>query len=137
MNEGCNLFILVNYGKYGIPVSTARMNCNDYLIDTSLSSGGAVCASNGQTLPKGYVQKVDCGHDHLSPDGRIDASTCMFPEITWFVRDMGHLDYPYGGDGADFLMWFVCANKQYNVRSDPRYPQFLKYDKLTKKLSPQ
>lgn len=137
IDAGVRVFILANYGQRGVPVSMARLNCNDYLIDTSLSSGGAVCARIGETLPDGYVQQVDCGHNHISPDRVIDASTCMFPEITWFVRDMGHLDYPYGTDGAEFLMWFVCADRQFSVHDVPRYPQFLQYDKQTKTLLSQ
>lgn len=135
--SGCRVFMLVNYGQYGVPVSSARLECNDYLIDASLASGGAVCAKIGHTLPGGYAQQVDCGHDHISPDGMIDASTCMYPEITWFVHNMGHLDYPYGSESAQFLMWFVRADRQYTVHSDPRYPQFLQYNKQTRTLSPQ
>ena len=137
IDAGCRVFILANYGQRGVPVSTARLNCNDYLIDTSLSSGGAVCAKVGETLPPDYTQQVDCGHDHISPDRVIDASTCMFPEITWFVRDMGHLDYPYGTESAEFLMWFVCADQQYTVHNQTRYPQFLQYDKQNKTLKQQ
>ncbi|MBQ7545491.1 MAG: hypothetical protein IJT41_00805 [Clostridia bacterium] len=135
--SGCRVFVLVNYGQYGVPVSSARLNCNDYLIDASLASGGAVCAKIGQTLPDGYTQQAACGHNHISPDRAIDASSCMFPEITWFVHDMGHLDYPYGSESAQFLMWFVQADLQYTVHSDPRYPQFLQYNKQNKTLSPQ
>ena len=113
------------------------MCSNDYLIDTSLSSGGAVCADNGKTLPDGYVQQKDRRHDHISPDRRIDASTCMYPENTWFIRDMGHLDFPYGTEGADFLMWLVCADTQLTIRSDVRYPQFLVYNKAAGTLRAQ
>ncbi len=135
--QGCRIAILANYGKYAIPLTKSMRVCDDYLIDTALASGGAVCADVQTTLPEGYVQKRDRGHNHISPDRVIDASTCMFPEWTWFVRDMGHLDYPYGSEGIDFLMWLVRMEKQYTIRTDARYPQFMKYDVKAKTLTPQ
>ena len=67
----------------------------------------------------------------------IDASTCMFPEWTWFVRDMGHLDYPYGSEGMDFLMWLIRMDTQYTIRTSARYPQFMRYDVKEKTLTAQ
>ena len=61
----------------------------------------------------------------------------MFPELTWFVRDMGHLDYPYGSEGMDFLMWLVRMDSQYTIRTSARYPQFMRYDVKQKTLSAQ
>ena len=135
--QGCRIAITANYGKYAIPLTKSMRVCDDYLIDTALASGGAICADVGQTLPDNYVQKRDRKHDHISPDRVIDASTCMFPEWTWFVRDMGHLDYPYGSEGMDFLMWLVRMDRQYTIRTDAQYPQFLQYDVKAKTLTPQ
>ena len=111
--------------------------CDDYLIDTALASGGAVCADVFETLPESYVQKRDRKHNHISPDRVIDASTCMFPELTWFVRDMGHLDYPYGSEGMEFLLWLVRMDSQYTIRTSDRYPQFMQYDVQKKTLTAQ
>lgn len=133
--DGCIVEITANYGKITVPITKSMNVCDDYLIDTSLSAGGAVCTDNGTTLPTDYVQKVDCGHNHISPDRRIDASACMFPEYTWFVRDMGHLDYPYDSQGAAFLMWLISAENQPDVFTDSRYPQFMTYSVSYKTLS--
>ncbi len=136
--NGCNIIILSNYNYYGVPITPSRNNNNDILIDTKYSSGGATCAELGSTLGDGYVQKnMSCGHNHVSPDNMIDASTCMFPEYTWFVRDMKHLDYPYGTEAADFLMWLAGVKEQPTVRSDSRYPQFMVFDYETGRLMPQ
>jgi pimeloyl-ACP methyl ester carboxylesterase len=136
--NGTNIIILSNYNYYGVPITSSRNNNNDILIDTKYSSGGATCAGPGGTLGDGYVQKkMSCGHNHVSPDGVIDASTCMFPEYTWFVKDMKHLDFPYGSQGADFLMWIAGAKEQPTVHKDSRYPQFMKFDYKTGELTPQ
>ena len=137
VNQGCRIAITANYGKYAIPLTKSMRVCDDYLIDTALASGGAVCADVQQTLPENYVQKCDRKHNHISPDRVIDASTCMFPELTWFVRDMGHLDYPYRSEGMDFLMWLIRMDTQYTIRTSARYPQFMKYDVKNKTLTAQ
>ena len=135
--DGCNVFVLANYGKWGVPLTPSMFACHDYLIDTVLASGGAVCADNGTTLPQEYVQQVQDGHDHISSDSVIDASTCFLPEHTWFIKNMGHLDFPYGSEGAQLLMWLVQAKAPYTVQSDVRYPQFMVYDPELLTLSPQ
>lgn len=135
--QGCRIAVVANYGKFAIPLTKSMRVCDDYLIDTSLASGGAVCADVFETLPENYVQKRDRRHAHISPDRVIDASTCMFPEKTWFVRDMGHLDYPYGSEGMDFLLWLIRMDAQYTIRTDARYPQFMRYDVKEKTLKAQ
>ena len=137
MAQGCRIAITANYGKFAIPLTKSMRVCDDYLIDTALASGGVVCADVFETLPENYRQQRDRKHDHISPDRVIDASTCMFPELTWFVRDMGHLDYPYGSEGMDFLMWLVRMDSQYTIRTSARYPQFMRYDVKQKTLSAQ
>lgn len=137
IGQGCRIAITANYGKFAIPLTKSMRVCDDYLIDTALASGGAVCADVFETLPESYVQKRDRKHNHIAPDRVIDASTCMFPEYTWFVRDMGHLDYPYGSEGMDFLMWLIRMDTQYTIRTDTRYPQFMKYDVKEKTLTAQ
>ena len=137
MAQGCFVAITANYGKFAIPLTKSMRVCDDYLIDTALASGGAVCADVFETLPEDYVQKRDRRHNHMSPDRVIDASTCMFPEQTWFIRDMGHLDYPYGSEGMDFLIWLIQMDSQYTIRTSERYPQFMRYDVKQKTLTAQ
>ena len=131
-----NIYLIAQYNMQGLPVSeVSSTSNNDYLIDVTYASGGAVCADLGETLGSGYVQAVDCGHNHLSADGQIDASTCMFPESTWFIRDMGHVDYPYGS-GTDLIITLSASEKQLTVFSDAKYPQFLKYSYADNTLIP-
>lgn len=133
--EDTAVYLIAQYNMQGLPISdTAAKSNNDYLIDACYASGGAVCAPLGETLPEGYTQAVPGGKNYLSPDRQIDASTCMFPERTWFIRDMGHVDYPYGG-GTDMIIAFAASEKQITV-SDGIYPQFLTYSYKTNTLSP-
>ncbi len=134
--SGCNIAIITSYDTAGVPIVKSYKENNDLLIDAELSSGGATVADLGETLPEDYEQAVDCGHNHVSSDRVIDASTGMFPEYTWFVKDMLHLDFPYMSEAADFLMWLVQADGQYTVHTSERYPQFMQYSYDDKTLKP-
>ncbi len=135
-DNGCNIMIVTSYNSIGTPLTKSHRANNDLLIGAELASGGAVIADIGETLPDDYTQATDCGHNHISADRVIDASTCMFPEYTWFVKDMKHLDFPYGSEAVQFLMWLVQADEQYTVRTNEKYPQFMYYTYADKTLNP-
>lgn len=130
------VYITAQYNMQGLPVSdTATNSNNDFLIDVDYASGGATSAKLGEMLPEGYTQARADGHDHLSADRQIDASTCMLPEQTWFIRDMAHVDYNVG-ESTDFLIRLAKSEKQLTVSDSELYPQFMKYDSKTNTLSP-
>lgn len=129
-----DIYIIAQYNMQGLPVSkTSTQSNNDYLIDACYASGGAICAPLNNTLGEGYKQQLYTDIDYLSPDGQIDASICMFPDRTWFIRDMGHVDYPYG-EAADFVL-YLAENKNLTVFNG-NYPQFMTYSYKTGSLTP-
>ncbi len=131
-----NVYILVQYNWPTLPVSENIASQNsDNLIDVEYASGGAISAPLGGILGEGYTQKIPSATNHLSPDGMIDASTCMFPDHTWFFRDMGHVDYPYG-ESTDFIMLLAESEAYLNINSIENRPQFLIYDYDNAKLLP-
>ena len=134
MANGVNFAIISNYGKGAVPLGSQSANQSDFLIDTKHTSFGATCADYGQTLGDGYVQKIDDGHNHLSPDNVIDASTCMFPEITWFVKDMMHTWYSDGYH--EFVYTLIYTPGQETIRTFSEYPQFLVNNQETEALEP-
>ena len=122
--SGTAVVIAMGYDISTIPVTTARETHSDLLIDTGYMSLGAVCSDIGKTLGEGYEQRnTACGHNHISPDLTIDASTCEFPEYTWFFRGNGHntFDAPY----LEFLKWAILFDGQPTVHSSEKYPQFM------------
>lgn len=126
-DNGANVYIVCQYNMQSLPVSHSSDLNNDLLIDVKYASGGAVCADLEKTLPDGYVQAINDGHDHISPDNVIDASTCMYPESTWFIKDQAHVDYNVG-ETTDFIFWLADSDSQLTVFDDARYTQFMKYD---------
>ena len=134
MADGMKLAIISNYGKAAVPVLTDDGYQSDFLIDTARTSLGATCADYGETLGEGYVQKNADGHNHISCDNVIDASTCIYPEYTWFVKDMMHTWYSIGYD--HFTWWLAQSAIQPTVNDTEEYPQFLLNNQETKTLDP-
>jgi hypothetical protein len=123
IENGGNLAIISKYGSTIPPVSVSQMNIGDSVIDTLNTSFGATCATADTTLGANYVQAVNCGHNHISADNMIDASTCAFPEYTWFIKDLMHSDHT---DAQWELIRFIFASEtQPTVWDDAKHPQFL------------
>jgi len=94
---------------------------SDYFVDTELGSFGATCAPIESPFPFWYRQKINDGHNHISPDRLVDASTCVLPEQTWFTYNTLH---GINGDYSGWWTWFKETDNP-TVFSNERYPQFL------------
>lgn len=134
IDNGVSIALISNYNLYGCPITENPDAQTDFLIDTVYTSGGAVCSPLMSTLGANYRQAVDCGHDHISPDNIIDASTCMFPEYTWFVKGMLHTNF--NSDYNELVNWILSAEKQPNIFDNARFPQYLQLNKSDNTLSP-
>lgn len=125
--NGTAIIITSGYNISSIPVTGMDEGHSDFLIDTKYMSLGAVCAPFGETFDDNYIQqKNSCSHNHVSSDKMIDASTCAFPEYTWFIKNNGHSTFEPGYCG--FLEWIIRFNGQPTVHSNPDYPQFIKHN---------
>ncbi len=138
MRLGMKFSAVSNYNLQGAPVGAGNAMQNDTVIDTVYTSAGATCALLDETLGEGYVQAFDCGHghNHLSADGIIDASTCYWPEQTWFIKNMTHVGQTSYGNVTDLYMWLVTSDTQCNVFEKSEFPQFSVFDDDTGNLSP-
>ncbi len=119
------------YDISSIPVTQGKENHSDFLIDTKYMSLGATVAHMGETLGENYKQaNTECGHNHISADNIIDASTSAYPEHTWYIKGNPHNEFvvPY----LEFITWIILFDGQPTVSSDERYPQFMEIrdDKL-------
>ena len=118
------------FARYNYQITPVIENWNvqsDMVIDTKFTSFGATCAPLGETLGEDYVQKkTTCGHNHLSVDGVVDASTCLFPEYTWFIKDIQH---SFGMREMEELRDLIFnSEKQVTVHDYEKFPQFIKYN---------
>ncbi len=75
-----------DYNFFGAMRSSDTTN-SDGVIDIDSTSLGATYAVAGTYLPDDIAFSPDA---IVSPDGSIDASTCAFPENTWFFNGQYH-----------------------------------------------
>ena len=121
LDRGINFGIVSKYGFPNTPCIEDINSMADGVIDTRFSSFGATCADVTETLGDDYVQKIDNGHDCVSPDNMIDASTCKFVDYTWFVKNSFHsndMEYSTG-----LCLDILNADTQPTVW-DFKYPEF-------------
>ncbi len=133
-NDGTNIYILCGYNMQRTPLVTAYKSTSDGTVDTKYASCGATCAPVYETLGDGYTQAKYNDKCYLSADGMIDASTCILPDNTWFVKDMLHCKVHKGHDELYKIMF--NSEEQLTVFDIEKYPQFLQNDTVNQTLTP-
>ncbi len=137
--NGVQVYIIAAYGYMSTPLTgKAWLQC-DNLVETQNESFGATCANYGENFGKNYEALgtvcADKSHNHVSTDAIIDASTCAFPEQTWFIKNNRHIGLDYGTDCQKLLVTFINAEEQLTVHSLEEYPQFVSLNLKTGKFS--
>ncbi len=139
MDDGVRFGIVLGYNRQMVPINE-EYEQSDEVIDVANMSGGATCALYLQAYDdwgQVYNQKIKDGHNHVSWDYKIDASTCMFPEQTWFIKNMKHTGYNLQEGTLDTVLWLLNAKEQYTVFSDKEnHPQFSLYNTYKRKVTP-
>lgn len=125
LDDGINTAIIAEYGYSFMPLTSDNDRMTDGTIATDRESFGATCAEVDGTLGEGYKQakECECGKSHISADNQIDASTCAFPEITWFGKYLKHTcadEYV-----AELVNLIIYSDRQITVWDYAEYPQFM------------
>ncbi|MBQ5969203.1 MAG: alpha/beta fold hydrolase [Clostridia bacterium] len=132
LNEAANVYVISRYGSMSFPLTTSYRNLSDSVIDTKFSSFGATTGRFNEPLPEDYRATVPAGY--LSPDGTVDASTCLFPEQTWFVRGLHHSSHP---DAMEEMIYtLLYYDGQATVDTFEMYPRFMYYEYQTDTFAP-
>ncbi len=104
--------------------------------NTRFSSLGATVSKIGTTFSDEYIEsRKALGYEkYISPDRQIDASTCVFPEYTWFLNNAIHDDWT---KEEDWLITTTCdSDKRITVRDMDGRSQFMVYDRETDTVTP-
>ena len=126
-SDDVNYYVVSNYNRQIAPVTPCYKWNADTVIETIHTSAYATVANRGETLGDGYTQAIDDGHDHLSRDNVVDASTCWTPEATWLIKNLEHVKFTEYGNGPLYA-WLLTSKEQYTVWTDEEYPQFMYYN---------
>ena len=96
------------------------------MASTNQLSYGATCADHGKVLEQSYIDSMsEEALKYLSPDKKIDASTCLFPETTWFMKNNLHDDFP--DDGNRLIKMLVDTQGKATVFDNAEWPQYVEY----------
>ncbi len=134
-DSGANLAIIAKYGSQMIPVCKSADMISDQIASVYRASFGATTSKVYQSLSDAYIaQQTKKGlGKYISPDGQIDASTCMFPDYTWFFKGATHSNWT--SYEMQILYDVVTADEQLTV-DDLAYTQFIVYDTETDTAEP-
>lgn len=127
INDTSNLYVIARYGYSAMFMTPSWHNESDMTIDLKHASFHATSAPHGEKLSSNLIKDTD--KKYISPAENIDASTCMFPEQTWFIRDFTHSQGC--GEFEDFVKTLLYTDGQANVDTYSFYPRYLHYDETT------
>lgn len=122
VNDDCNLYVIARYGYPGVPLGEIWQSNSDGVLDTQAESFGAACRPYAFSEPLAHPERL------VAPSGAIDASTCLFPTQTWFVRSYKHTQKDPSME--EFTRELLLSPTQLTIDSMEEYPQFLYYDKV-------
>ncbi|MBR3754917.1 MAG: hypothetical protein IKK49_07465 [Clostridia bacterium] len=128
-DTGCEIFNLACYDVNLFPLCKDYKTTNaDRVIHAASPAMGATFADLGTTLGDGYVAKgTYCSnpeHNHLSPDGVVDATTGLLPCTTWYFKAQAHEQLPQNDVALKLAIRVMTDDNMKDVYSNPAYPQF-------------
>lgn len=128
---GVEIGVLAGYGLFNAPIMEHYDETSDCVVGFPDASFGGTAAGIFSTLSDEYIaQREALGFgEYISPDKKIDASTCLFPETTWIMKNKHH-DY---GNAYVYLAEYFTQYENVEVNTNNRgINRFLVFDKSVK-----
>ncbi len=127
---GCEVFDICCYGIGMFPLCKDWNKTNgDGIVHATSASMGAHFADIGTVFPEGYTAQGtycnDPSHNHISPDGTVDATAGLLPCTTWYIKNQAHEKLPFNDVVLEMAFDIMTDRNMKNVYSNPeKYPQF-------------
>ncbi|MBR2417360.1 MAG: hypothetical protein IKB12_01885 [Clostridia bacterium] len=131
--KGVDIHVVSKYNLPSAPVFGNTNPMSDAIAETKLTSFGATTNEYGKTLPASYIEGLQ-DRKYLSADEKVDASTCLFPETTWFIKNCYH-DY-FNADALYDFLDTILATENMTVFSNAAYPQYIDAKVTAETLTP-
>lgn len=132
-SSGVKIGIIAKYGLQLKPIVEDCSVLSDNTISTYYQSFGATTATVDGVLSDDYLKSLT-STKYVSIDKKVDASTCLFPEYTWFIKDLDHSIFPYSVN--DLIAEICYSSNQITVNYDEEFPQYLKWNSSKLVLTP-
>ena len=122
--NGVRITNITKYGRQAYPVSHQSSEPSDNICRVGNASFGATVVDVGETFDDDYLRDAFKRGEacYISPDICIDASTCLFPDTTWFVKNLAHGNFPVE---ANSFIEYIISTPGLTVKSDPACPQYM------------
>ncbi|MBQ7638806.1 MAG: hypothetical protein IJS90_07895 [Clostridia bacterium] len=132
--QGKNVIIFADYGGQQYPVSEESEYLGDFRVGTKAQSIGATVSKVNGTLTRSYIEsrKSKGLGSYISADAKVDASTCRFPDNTFFVSNVNHT----WTDKYKAAELKLIDRAGFDINYDSSIPQFLFWDEDAGKLVP-
>ncbi|MBQ4366022.1 MAG: hypothetical protein II804_07125, partial [Clostridia bacterium] len=118
-----------------VPTCASSDAVSDQYASVKNSSFGATTSTIYGTLPDDYIaaREAEGKGRYISPDRQVDASTCLFPDYTWFTKGARHGDWTRTEN--ELMYTVTTADRQLTI-DDFDLTQFMVYDTETKVMVP-
>ena len=135
VDSGVNLGILCKYGFQMVPICEQSYLVSDQYVSVNKASFGATTSTIFDTLSDEYIaqREAEGNGKYISPDKQVDASTCLFPDYTWFTKNATHT---LRTDAEVRLMYSVMTADRQMTVDDFTFTQFMVYDHDAKTTEP-
>lgn len=111
--RGVIISVFSGYNRAFMAIGESTKMHSDGVIDTEGTSAGATIADFNGQLPENYIPQGNL--KYISPDGIIDASTCLLPEHTFFTKNIGHSQFDNINGCCDLWVYAMTAPKSFSV----------------------
>ncbi len=128
--KGIDFYIIVKYNFPDAPLYAGAARLGDGNTSCVRQAFGGEYADYGTVFSQKYIDSLE-DTTYLSPDLKINAASCLFPETTWFVKNMHHETFPYPIN----RLALDVMNNEAKV-SDGRFPAVQEYFAEGNRIAP-
>ena len=127
VENGVHFGTVSKYGFQTLPICETNYLVSDQFASVGRSSFGATTGTIYEDLSADYItERTEAGFGkYISPDGQIDASTCLFPDSTWFIKGSSHSNW---SDWELRLLYDIASSEEKVTVNNSCWPsQFVVY----------
>ena len=122
------MFTCVRWSNTFTPYSVSASIATNLACGRTNLSLGATCTTIDETFSAEYIAEAQAkGTDkYISKDLTVDASTCLFPDKTWFAKNLNHDDWPE--EFHNLAIDFFNSDGTLTVWDEATFEQYVEYD---------
>ena len=126
--DGVHIYNISKYGYQLYPIMEDADYQSDMIVTVEQQAPGTTCAPIGSKFDDAYIAAAEekGTAKYISPDRQIDASTSLFPDTTWYIKNIEHNNFPVVIDELIYRIMRFSSGRM-TVWDNSRFPQYLIY----------